>query len=71
MTVTNQKENTNRLTRYFREVRAEMNKVIWPTRDQTVKLTVIVIAVMVAMALYLGLLDSIFGALVQQMLNRF
>lgn len=71
MTVTNQKENTNRVTRYFREVRSEMNKVIWPSREQTIKLTVIVIAVMIAMALYLGLLDAIFGAMVQWLLSQF
>lgn len=70
MTVTNQKE-PNRVARYLREVRSEMSKVIWPTREQAFKLTLIVIAVMVVMALYLGLLDFIFGALVQWLIRAF
>ena len=70
MTVTNQKE-PNRLARYLREVRSEMSKVIWPSREQAFKLTMIVIAVMIVMAIYLGLLDFIFGSLIQWLLRAF
>ncbi len=59
----------NAATRYFREVRSEMSKVVWPSREQATNLTVIVLVVMVAMGVFLGLLDLIFGEFVQLLLR--
>jgi preprotein translocase subunit SecE len=50
----------NRLVKYFREARAEMRKVTWPTRDEAVNLTSIVLIVTVLMALFLWGLDVVF-----------
>jgi len=47
----------NKLVRYFTEVRAELRKVIWPTRREATNLTLIVSAVTVAMSIFLGLID--------------
>lgn len=47
----------NRLVRYFKETRAELRKVHWPTRKEARNLTLIVLSVTVAMAAGLGLLD--------------
>ncbi len=41
-----------------------MKKVNWPTKDETIKYTLVVIAATVVVALYLGALDAIlFGIL--------
>lgn len=49
---------------YLRETRAELNHVAWPTRLQTIVYTVLVIAISVGVALYLGVFDYVFtGAL--------
>jgi preprotein translocase subunit SecE len=53
----------NRIVRYVKEVRAELRKVVWPTRKTTIRLTAIVFAVTTAMSLFLGLLDLIFSKL--------
>ena len=45
---------------YFREVKVEMNKVNWPTRNETVNYTIVVIGVSAAVAAFLGTLDFIF-----------
>jgi preprotein translocase subunit SecE len=45
---------------FLQEVRAELAKVIWPKRAEVIRLTIIVIAVSVAVALYVGGLDFIF-----------
>jgi preprotein translocase subunit SecE len=50
----------NRLVRYFKETRAELRKVSWPTRKQATNLTLIVLAVTVAMAIFLGAADLLF-----------
>jgi len=46
----------NRLVRYFKETRAELRKVHWPSRQEARNLTVIVLAVTVAMTVFLGLI---------------
>jgi preprotein translocase subunit SecE len=51
----------NRLVRYFKETRAELRKVHWPTRREARNLTIIVLSVTVIMALILGLLDFFFS----------
>jgi preprotein translocase subunit SecE len=53
----------NALIRYFRETRAELRKVTWPTREQAIRLTLIVLAVTTFMAILLGAIDYVFAAL--------
>jgi len=51
----------NPLTRYLRETRGELRKVTWPTRQESGRLTAIVVAVSAAMALFLWFWDFIFS----------
>jgi preprotein translocase subunit SecE len=53
----------NAVTRYFKETRAELRKVNWPTRQQATNLTLIVLAVTVFMAILLGAIDYLFAQL--------
>ena len=46
------------LKEYFRGVRTEMKKVVWPTRSEVVSYTVVVIAVCAAFALAFWLIDT-------------
>ncbi len=46
--------------RFIRETRSELKKVTWPTRQQATRLTGVVIAVSVAVGLFMGGLDYIF-----------
>lgn len=52
---------------FLREVRIELKRVTWPTRQQTIKYTLIVIGLSLAVAAFLGGLDFLFSWL----LNRF
>jgi preprotein translocase subunit SecE len=51
------------IARYLRETRAELRKVTWPTREQATRLTLIVLAVTIVMAMLLGTIDYLFAAL--------
>lgn len=51
----------SKIIQFFREVKAEMSKVIWPSRRDTVRYTATVIAFSLAMAAVLGAAD--FGLL--------
>lgn len=44
---------------FAQEARAEMRKVVWPTRDETVKVTMVVVAMVVVVALILWGIDSV------------
>ena len=44
-------------TQFLRDIYAELKKVVWPTREETTNLTVVVIVVSVAVGLLLGLID--------------
>ena len=46
-----------KLVRYCKEVRAELRNVIWPTRREATKLTLIVLSVTTSMSIFLGLMD--------------
>ena len=46
-----------RIVQFFREVWIELQKVVWPTRKEALKLTIIVIAFSLAVAAFLGLID--------------
>ena len=48
---------------YIEGVRAEMQKVVWPTREETRRLTTIVLSVTIVAALVLGAVSFIFNEL--------
>ena len=54
-----------RLAKFFREVKGEMKKVIWPTWAQTANHTWIVIGVIIVVAIFLAIIDALFGGVVR------
>ncbi len=59
----------NRVVKYFREARAEMRKVTWPTRQEALYLTGIVLAVTVAMSILLWVLDILFTGVMSALIG--
>ena len=57
----------NRIKSFFAETRQEFKRINWPTFAETRRLTLIVIGLSLAVAIFLGILDFIFTGL----LNRF
>ena len=60
----------NKITTFLKEVRLEMKKVNWPSRQETIQYTLIVIGVSVVVAIYLGGLDFIFSFLLNKLILR-
>ncbi len=56
-------QRDNALFRYFRETRAELRKVVWPSRKEATRLSLIVVSVMVALSVFLGTIDYLFAQL--------
>ncbi len=56
------------LRRYLQESWAELKKVVWPTRETVIRLTVLVVAVSFAVGVYIFVLDRIFNTIIDQVL---
>jgi preprotein translocase subunit SecE len=54
---------------FFREVKVELQKVTFPTRQETVGSTVVVLVLTVIMSIYLGLSDWVLAQIVQFLLR--
>jgi len=59
----------NRLVKYFKEVRAEIRKVTWPSREEVTRLTTIVIVVLVAASAFMAVVDYAFSWLMRIIVN--
>ncbi len=64
-----QEQPENVVARTIRETRGELRKVVWPTREETTRLTVVVIAISVTIGLILFVGDSIFLFLYTQLVS--
>ena len=60
----------NRLSQYFRETRAELRKVVWPTRQEATNLTLIVVGTVVTMSIFFGAIDYLLTALFRLLIVR-
>ena len=52
--------SSNAIVRYFQETNVELRKVTWPTREATIRLTLIVLGTTAVFAAFLGALDILF-----------
>jgi len=54
---------------FFRQVRTEASKVVWPTREETIRTAIFVFIMIVILAVFFLGVDSIFGAIVRWLLT--
>ncbi len=54
---------------FIGEVTSELKKVVWPTRQEAIHLTTIVVVVSVAVGIILGIVDFAFSRLMQLLLG--
>jgi preprotein translocase subunit SecE len=55
----------SKLADYLRDTRGELRHVSWPTKNQAIAFTAIVIALALFMALFLGFFDFLFTWLLE------
>ncbi len=56
----------NKAFTFLKEVKLEMKMVNWPTRQQTIRYTMIIIGVCLVVAAFLGSLDLLFTTLLDK-----
>lgn len=59
----------NKITNYIKASIEEMKKVTWPSKKETYNYTMLVIAISIGVAAFLGALDYIFSWLLQIAIN--
>lgn len=55
---------------YFTEVKGEISKVVWPTKDQVIRLTLIVLVFSAIVGTYLGALDYVLTKILEALIAR-
>lgn len=55
-----------KIVQFLKEAYAELKNVSWPSKEQTIHYTVLVIVISLVIALILGLLDNVFGGLLRE-----
>ncbi len=60
----------NKIATFLREVRTELGKVSWPTRNQLIRYTGVVLGLCLFFAIYLGALDSGFAWILGRLVGR-
>ncbi len=58
----------NAIIRFFTEAKGELMKVNWPTKEQLIRYTALVVVISFAVAVFLGALDTLFSYLVENFL---
>lgn len=60
----------NRTSRFFREMRGEVKRVVWPNKKQVRNNTIVVLVVVFISSLFIGGLDFILKVLVDLVLRN-
>ncbi len=59
----------NGIKRWFREMKSELKKVVWPTKKQVMKNTVVAVTVMVVSGIVLWAFDQVAMLVVQTLIS--
>jgi len=59
-----------KIARFFKDIKAELKKVIWPTKEQLIKNTISVLAICLLVGAVIWVSDALMGKLVEWTLTR-
>ena len=60
-----------RMGKWFRDMKSELKKVQWPTRKQTINNTLIVIACVIVVGIFIALFDFVAGEVIGLLIGAF
>lgn len=58
----------SKISEYLKETKAELKQVRWPSKNQTIMFTIVVIITSLVVAYLLGLFDALFSLGIQKLL---
>lgn len=60
----------SKIIKFIGEAKVELLKVSWPTKKQTINYTLIILAISLIMAIFLGGLDYLFGEILKIFITK-
>ena len=57
------------LSRWFREMKSELKKVVWPTKSQMINNTLIVLACVLVVGIFIWIFDAVGGVVVNGIIS--
>ena len=60
-----------RVARWFREMKSELKKVVWPTPKQTINNTVIVIVCVIVVGIFIWIFDALASGIIAALIDLF
>ena len=61
----------SRISKWFREMRSELKKVVWPSKKQVLQNTLVVLLCVLAVGVFVWIFDAIGSLLVQWLIGLF
>ena len=58
-----------KLQKYLKETMAEMRKMTWPTKDELIGSTIVVVVVSLIVSIFIGLVDRGLTAVIKQIFS--
>ena len=60
----------NKVVGFFNDIKLEMSKVSWPTKDELIGSTIIVIVSLAILSLFIGICDLVLSKIVNVIMTR-
>ena len=58
------KNRFGNISRSVKEIYAELGRVTWPTKEETIRLSIIVVSISIVIGLFLGVIDMGFSKII-------
>ena len=66
----NQKKQPNKVAKYFKDLKSEFKKVVWPTKKQVINNTTVVLVTIIIFGVLVGAFDTLGGWVLKMILNK-
>lgn len=60
----------NKVTAFFNDVKLEMSKVSWPTKDELIGSTIVVLVSLAVLSIFIGVCDIILSKIINIIMSR-
>ena len=61
----------NRISKWFREMRSELKKVVWPSKKQVLQNTLVVLLCVLVVGVFIWIFDAVGNLFVQWLIGLF
>ena len=62
---------TGRISKWFREMRSELKKVVWPSRKQLIQNSLVVLLCVLVVGVFIWIFDAVANLVVQGLIGLF